>query len=99
VPNSSFSPPDPTPDDPLLHNPPTAAGGISVSGSFLTSNYHALSGPLGDFTLRGKSSFSGAVSTSSDFSKFYVDAYQAVPTPGTAALLGLGGLLAARRRR
>ena len=78
---------------------PTAAGGITVSGSLLTSNYHALSGPLGDFTLRGKSSFSGAVNTSSDFSKFYVDAYQAVPTPGAAAVLGLGGLLAARRRR
>jgi hypothetical protein len=78
---------------------PTAAGGIDVQGSLFTSNYHALSGPLGNFTLRGKSTFSGAVSTSSDFSKFYVDAYQAVPAPGAVAVLGLGGLLAARRRR
>jgi MYXO-CTERM domain-containing protein len=77
----------------------TADSSYTVSGSFLTSNYHALVGPLGNFTLRGKSTFSGSVSTSADFSNFYVEGRQGIPAPGALALLGLAGLAGTRRRR
>ncbi|MFN9131612.1 MAG: hypothetical protein ACK5XO_02910 [Phycisphaerales bacterium] len=63
-----------------------------------TNNYFALSGTLGDFTLRGQAQFlSGSVT--SDGMRFFINGRQAIPTPGAAAVLGLGGLLAARRRR
>ena len=78
---------------------PTADNSYTVTGAFLTSNYHALSGTLTDFTLRGKSTFSGSVSSSTDFARFYVDSYQAVPAPGAAALLGLASTVRPRRRR
>lgn len=63
-----------------------------------TNNYFALSGTLGDFTLRGQAQFlSGTVT--SDGMRFFINGRQAIPTPGAVALLGMGGLLAARRRR
>ncbi|MBI1302939.1 MAG: hypothetical protein GC172_04020 [Phycisphaera sp.] len=78
---------------------PTADTSYTVSGAFLTSNYHALAGTLTDFTLRGKSTFAGSVSSSTDFARFQVDAYQAIPAPGAAALLGLASVMRTRRRR
>jgi|694.fasta_scaffold07671_5 hypothetical protein len=59
----------------------TANNAYSVQGSFFTSNYHLLVGNPGDFTLRGKSTFSGNVNTTADFARFYVDARQGVPAP------------------
>jgi MYXO-CTERM domain-containing protein len=39
------------------------------------------------------------VSTSADFSNFYVEGRQGIPAPGALALLGLAGLAGTRRRR
>ena len=74
------------------------AANASYSGNQFFNNYFALNGTLGDFTLRGQAQFTSGTSTG-DSMRFFVDARQAIPTPGAAAVLGLGGLLAARRRR
>lgn len=66
------------------------------------NNYHNLTGTPGDFTIRGVTQMNwgtGAAVTSERL-RFEVTAIQGlVPAPGAAAILGLGGLLAARRRR
>jgi hypothetical protein len=63
-----------------------------------TNNYFALNGTLGDFTLRGQAQFLSGFVTS-DGMRFFINGRQAIPTPGAVLVLGLGGLLATRRRR
>ena len=76
-----------------------ASANGSYTGNANFNNYHALGGTLGDFTLRGTAQFTSGTVTS-DGMRWFVNARQgAIPAPGAAALLGLGGLLAARRRR
>jgi MYXO-CTERM domain-containing protein len=77
---------------------PTA--NASYSGNAYFSNYHALSGPLGSFTLRGTAQFTSGTTTG-DSMRWFVNGRQgeAVPAPGAAALLGMAGLAASRRRR
>jgi hypothetical protein len=70
----------------------------SYSGNANYNNYFALTGTLSDFTLRGQAQFTSGTVTS-DGMRFFINGRQAIPTPGAAAVLGLGGLLAARRRR
>ncbi|MCW5766369.1 MAG: hypothetical protein KIT68_10390 [Phycisphaeraceae bacterium] len=70
----------------------------SYSGNAFFNNYHAINGTLGSFTLRGITQFTSGTTTG-DSMRFFVNGIQAVPTPGAAALIGLGGLAATRRRR
>lgn len=68
------------------------------NGNVFEYNYFALNGPLADFSLRGTTLMTGPNVTSDGF-RFFVSGVQAVPTPGSVAILGLAGLTAARRRR
>lgn len=67
----------------------------TYSGNSTFSNYHALTGTLGNFTIRGTTMFQTGL-TSGDSMRFFVDGQQGsalliVPLP-TAALAGLAGL-------
>lgn len=77
-----------------------ATANASYSGNAYYSNYHALSGAPGNFTLRGTAQFT-AGTTTGDSMRWFVNGRQgeAIPAPGAAALLGFAGLTAARRRR
>lgn len=76
---------------------PTANATYNYSSSFY-NNYHALSGTLGDFTLRGKAQFTQGTTTG-DSMRFFVNARQGViPEPATMALLAFGGLLLRRKK-
>jgi hypothetical protein len=81
---------------------PTANGSYSAA-AFTTNrvnNYHNLGGTPGDFTIRGVTQMNwGTGISTSERLRFEITAIQGIPTPGAAAMLGLGGLLAARRRR
>jgi hypothetical protein len=78
----------------------------TYSGNANFNNYHELTGPLGNFTLRGTAIFPTGYSASSDNMRFFINARQGaapppVPLPAAAWLLGSGlvGLVALGRRR
>lgn len=84
----------------------SGGGFVSVPGANVlyngvpnTNNYFALTGTIGDFTLRGQAQFlSGSVT--SDGMRFFINGRQsAVPAPGALALMGAAGLVNMRRRR
>jgi len=68
----------------------------TYSGNAWFNNYHALSGTLGDFTLRGTTIFP-AGTTTGDSMRFFVTGIQ--PEPATMGLLALGGVATLIRRR
>jgi len=73
--------------------------GAGVSNSFLSTDGY---GESDLFTAKFSSTAAGATTTGGNawrFDDWSVDANAAVPAPASLALVGLGGLVAARRRR
>jgi MYXO-CTERM domain-containing protein len=87
----------------------SASGALSTFGSFTAGGARTESLSLGDFDVFGAFDASAVDSVRITFNvsddptaslDFILTEFRAVvPTPGSLALLGLGGLLAARRRR
>lgn len=75
-----------------------ATANATYSGDAWFNNYHAITGTLDDFVVRGTATYPTGTSTG-DSMRFFVSGVQAVPEPSMMSLLAFGGLGLIRRKR